>query len=59
MAQVQHKLRCQVGWKQAYNKALEWHKVPGLDDLGTLRDELKHHAISLCQDIDINGATVA
>ena len=29
------------------------HKVPGLDDLGTLRDELKHHSISLCQDIDI------
>ena len=35
------------------------HKVPGLDDLGTLRDELKHHSISLCQDIDINDATVA
>ena len=35
------------------------HKVPGLDDLGTLRDELKHHSISLCQDIDISGATVA
>ena len=35
------------------------HKVPGLDDLGTLRDELKHHSISLCQDIDIRGAIVA
>ena len=35
------------------------HKVPGLDDLGTLRDELKHHSISLCQDIDITDATVA
>ena len=35
------------------------HKVPGLDDLGTLRHELKHHSISLCQDIDISGATVA
>ena len=35
------------------------HKVPGLDDLGTLRDELKHHSISLYQDIDINDATVA
>ena len=35
------------------------HKVPGLDDLGTLRNELKHHSISLCQDIDINDATVA
>ena len=35
------------------------HKVPGLDDLGTLRDELKYHSISLCQDIDITDATVA
>jgi 2-amino-4-hydroxy-6-hydroxymethyldihydropteridine diphosphokinase len=35
------------------------HKVPGLDDLGTLRDELKHHSVSLCEDIDISGATVA
>ena len=35
------------------------HKVPGLDDLGTLRHELKHHSISLCQDIGISGATVA
>jgi 2-amino-4-hydroxy-6-hydroxymethyldihydropteridine diphosphokinase len=35
------------------------HKVPGLDDLGTLRDELKHHSISLCEDIDISGTTVA
>ena len=35
------------------------HKVPGLDDLGTLRHELKHHSISLCQDIDISVATVA
>ena len=35
------------------------HKVPGLDDLGTLRDELKHHSISVCEDIDISGATVA
>ena len=35
------------------------HQVPGLDDLGTLRDELKHHSISLCKDIDISGTTVA
>ena len=35
------------------------HKVPGLNDLGTLRDELKHHSISLCEDIEISGATVA
>ena len=35
------------------------HKVPGLDDLGTLRDELTHHSISLCKDIDISSATVA
>ena len=35
------------------------HEVPGLDDLGTLRDELKHHSVSLCADIDISGATVA
>ena len=35
------------------------HKVPGLDDLGTLRDELKHHSISLYKDVDINDATVA
>ena len=35
------------------------HKVPGLDDLGTLRDELKDHSVSLCEDIDISGATVA
>ena len=35
------------------------HKVPGLDDLGTLRHELKHHSISLCQGIDISVATVA
>ena len=35
------------------------HKVPGLDDLGTLRDGLKHHSISLCEDIDISSATVA
>ena len=35
------------------------HKVPGLDDLGTLRNELKHHSISLCEDIDISGTTVA
>ena len=35
------------------------HKVPGLDDLGTLRDELTQHSISLCEDIDISGATVA
>ena len=34
------------------------HKVPGLDDLGRLRDELKHHSVSLCEDIDISGATV-
>ena len=35
------------------------HKVPGLDDLGTLRGKLNHHSISLCQDIDINDVTVA
>jgi 2-amino-4-hydroxy-6-hydroxymethyldihydropteridine diphosphokinase len=35
------------------------HKVPGLDDLGTLRDELRHHSISRCEDIDISGAIVA
>ena len=35
------------------------HKVPGLNDLGTLRDELKYHSISLCEDIEISGATVA
>ena len=29
------------------------HKVPGLDDLGTLRDELKHHSITLYNSIDI------
>jgi len=35
------------------------HKVPGLADLGTLRDELMHQPISLCEDIDINGAILA
>ena len=35
------------------------HKVPGLDDLGTLRKELWHHSVSLCEYIDISGATVA
>jgi 2-amino-4-hydroxy-6-hydroxymethyldihydropteridine diphosphokinase len=35
------------------------HKVPGLDDLGTLHGDLKHHSILLCEDIDISGATLA
>ena len=34
------------------------HKVPGLNDLGTLRDELRKHSVYLCEDIDINGSTV-
>ena len=35
------------------------HRVPGLGDLGTLRNELKNDSISLCNDIDISGATMA
>tara|TARA_B100000900_G_scaffold357341_1_gene327594 strand:+ start:21207 stop:21584 length:378 start_codon:yes stop_codon:yes gene_type:complete len=35
------------------------HKVPGLDDLVTLRHKLKYQSISLCEDIDISGAIMA